>query len=177
MTGQLARSILEHARQHGAPLEDVAGVIVAGLDAGASAKTTLIFLDRARRPALVAKVARDRTAEAGLVDEFEALRQMRGDVVSAAALQIPRALGLVRIDGRLALIMTGLDGEPMMSRYYANGHTDSAEDVGRHALTEWFGSVAPNAIVIGVDPDRELLLVHQLRRQGGADEFDVLRLG
>jgi len=131
VTGQLARSILEHARQHGAPLEDVAGVIVAGIDAGASAKTTLIFLDRSRRPALVAKVARDRTAEAGLVDEFEALRQMRGDAVSAAALQIPRPLGLVRIDGRLALIMTGLDGEPMMSRYYANGHTDSAEDVGR----------------------------------------------
>jgi hypothetical protein len=54
---------------------------------------------------------------------------------------------------------------------------DSAEDVGRQALTEWFGSVAPNAIVIGIDPDRGLLLVHQLRRQGGADEFDVLRLG
>jgi hypothetical protein len=54
---------------------------------------------------------------------------------------------------------------------------DSAKDVGRQALTEWFGSVAPNAIVIGIDPDRELLLVHQLRRQGGADEFDVLRLG
>ncbi|MBV9918423.1 MAG: hypothetical protein JO153_18140 [Solirubrobacterales bacterium] len=54
---------------------------------------------------------------------------------------------------------------------------ESAEDVGRRALTEWFGSVAPNAIVIGIDPDRELLLVHQLRWQGGADEFDVLRLG
>jgi aminoglycoside phosphotransferase len=137
VTGQLARSILERVRHDGSTLGDIAGVIVAGIDAGASAKTTLIFLDRSRRPALVAKVARDRTAEAGLVAEFEALRQMRGDVISTASMQIPRALGLVRIDGRLSLIITGLDGEPMMSRYYANGHTDSAEDVGADFRTAY----------------------------------------
>jgi hypothetical protein len=53
----------------------------------------------------------------------------------------------------------------------------SGTDHGRRALTELLGSVAPNTIVIGVDPDRELLLVHQLRREGNADDIDVLRLG
>jgi hypothetical protein len=54
---------------------------------------------------------------------------------------------------------------------------EGARDHGRRALTELFGSLAPNTIVIGVDPDRDLLLVHQLRREGGRDEIDVLRLG
>ncbi len=53
----------------------------------------------------------------------------------------------------------------------------TAEDTGRRALAEWLGSVAPNTIVIGVDDERDLLLVHQLRRQGDAEQLDVLRLG
>ena len=51
---------------------------------------------------------------------------------------------------------------------------DGESDRGRYALTEIVGSLAPNTIVIGIDPDAELLLVHQLRRSGGADELDVL---
>jgi hypothetical protein len=54
---------------------------------------------------------------------------------------------------------------------------DGARALGRSALTESLGSFTPNTIVIGVDPDRELLLVHQLRRHGQRDELDVLRLG
>jgi multisubunit Na+/H+ antiporter MnhE subunit len=33
---------------------------------------------------------------------------------------------------------------------------------GRRALAESFGSLAPNTFVVGVDPDRELIIVHQL---------------
>jgi hypothetical protein len=51
------------------------------------------------------------------------------------------------------------------------------EDTARRALTEALGSLAPNTIVIGVDAERGLLLVHQLRRQGEARHLDVLRLG
>jgi lysylphosphatidylglycerol synthetase-like protein (DUF2156 family) len=51
------------------------------------------------------------------------------------------------------------------------------EDTGRRALTEWLGSLAPNTIVVGVDAERRLLLVHQLRRQGQADEIDPMGLG
>jgi hypothetical protein len=53
----------------------------------------------------------------------------------------------------------------------------SEHDRGRHALTEIVGSLAPNTIVIGVDPDSDLLLVHQLRRNGDRDDIDVLELG
>lgn len=49
--------------------------------------------------------------------------------------------------------------------------------LGRSALAESLGSFTPNTIVVGVDAERELLLVHQLRRHGDRDELDVLRLG
>ena len=48
---------------------------------------------------------------------------------------------------------------------------------GRRALAETVGSVSPNTIVVGVDADRGLLLVHQLRRQGGPEDLDVTRMG
>lgn len=57
----------------------------------------------------------------------------------------------------------------------ASGETPA--DVGRRALAEAFGSLAPNAIVVGVDPDAELLLVHQLRPRGGREQLDVLGVG
>lgn len=52
-----------------------------------------------------------------------------------------------------------------------------AEAVGRRAVAEALGSVAPNTIVIGVDGDSDLLLVHQLHRSGGREQVDVLELG
>jgi hypothetical protein len=54
---------------------------------------------------------------------------------------------------------------------------DRAQDAGRRAMTEWLGSVAPNTIVVGVDAERDLLLVHQLHPQGDSDEVDPLGLG
>lgn len=54
---------------------------------------------------------------------------------------------------------------------------DGAGDVGRRALAEGLGSLAPNTIVIGVDGDRDLLLVHQLHRAGGREQLDMLELG
>lgn len=47
----------------------------------------------------------------------------------------------------------------------------------REAMAESLGSFAPNTIVIGIDPDRERILVHQLRASGGRDAIDVLELG
>jgi hypothetical protein len=54
---------------------------------------------------------------------------------------------------------------------------EASEDVGRRALAEALGSLAPNTIVIGIDPNTNLLLVHQLRGAGGRDQIDVLELG
>ena len=50
-------------------------------------------------------------------------------------------------------------------------------EMGRRALAETVGSVAPNTIVVGIDDERGLLLVHQLRRHGGPEDLDVTRLG
>jgi hypothetical protein len=54
---------------------------------------------------------------------------------------------------------------------------EGSSDVGRRALAEGLGSLAPNTIVIGIDGERDLLLVHQLRRSGGREQLDVLELG
>lgn len=54
---------------------------------------------------------------------------------------------------------------------------EGSRDVGRRALAEALGSLAPNTIVIGIDPDRNLLLVHQLGRKSSRDQIDVLGLG
>lgn len=66
-------------------------------------------------------------------------------------------------------------GEFRAVRFMAGG--DSPRDTGRRALAEALGSLTPNTIVIGVDTERDLLLVHQLRRQGGRAELDPLELG
>lgn len=54
---------------------------------------------------------------------------------------------------------------------------ETPADTGRRALTEWLGSVAPNTIVVGVDAEKRLLVVHQLRRQGDPDDVDPMGLG
>lgn len=54
---------------------------------------------------------------------------------------------------------------------------EDPDSLGRIALTELLGSLAPNSIVLGVDPVRHLLLVHQLRRRGDARELDPMGLG
>jgi len=57
------------------------------------------------------------------------------------------------------------------------GKPDSPHDAGRRALAEALGSLAPNTIVIGIDPEHNLILAHQLYRSGGVDAVDVLELG
>ena len=54
---------------------------------------------------------------------------------------------------------------------------DERLETGKWALAESFGSFAPNTIIVGVDPERELILGHQLRRSGGAEAIDLLGLG
>jgi hypothetical protein len=54
---------------------------------------------------------------------------------------------------------------------------EGSRDVGRRALAEGLGSLAPNTIVIGIDSEHDLLLIHQMRRNGGREQLDVLELG
>ncbi len=60
---------------------------------------------------------------------------------------------------------------------FRHGGEQSGVAIGRRATAELLGSLAPNTIVIGVDPDTDLLLVHQLRRSGGREQIDVMGLG
>jgi hypothetical protein len=54
---------------------------------------------------------------------------------------------------------------------------DHALHGGRVALAETFGSLAPNTYVVGVDRERGVMLLHQLRPTddpgGDADPLDV----
>jgi multisubunit Na+/H+ antiporter MnhE subunit len=52
---------------------------------------------------------------------------------------------------------------------------DDPEDVTRRILTEWGASAAPNRYAIGIDPDRRVLVVHELVRSSGP--LDPLELG
>ncbi len=66
-------------------------------------------------------------------------------------------------------------GEFRVARWSAN--EPIPEHTGRRALAETVGSVAPNTIVVGVDAESGLFIVHQLRRRGRAEDLDVTRLG
>jgi multisubunit Na+/H+ antiporter MnhE subunit len=67
-------------------------------------------------------------------------------------------------------------GEFRAVRFRA-GYANGAHDTTRRALATAAGSFAPNSYVVGVDAERDLLLVHQLDPAGGADELDPLELG
>lgn len=54
-----------------------------------------------------------------------------------------------------------------------DGGGETPREVGRRALVEAIGSVAPTTIVVGIDADRGLLLVHEL---GGPSRLDALEL-
>jgi hypothetical protein len=67
-------------------------------------------------------------------------------------------------------------GEFRAVRFRA-GRPDGARDTARRVLAKEFGSFAPNSYVIGVDAERDLMLVHQLEPRGGRDKLDPLELG
>jgi multisubunit Na+/H+ antiporter MnhE subunit len=48
---------------------------------------------------------------------------------------------------------------------------------GRHALAQALGSFAPRTIVVGIDPDRDMLIAHQLGVGDDPHDLDPLELG
>jgi len=56
------------------------------------------------------------------------------------------------------------------------GERRDPEDNARRALAEALGSFAPNTIVVGVDVERGLMLVHQLVPRPSAETIDPLEL-
>jgi aminoglycoside phosphotransferase len=127
LNGALAREIANDIHRSRPDLPPITGAFVAGIDADPSAKTTIIFLNDSGAAVGVAKIARDHHAERDVGREHDALRRVlaRGAMASS----IPEPLDLTRIDGRLTLVTSALNGEPMMTRYYAKGHTDDRTEV------------------------------------------------
>jgi hypothetical protein len=90
--------------------------------------------------------------------------------------RIPGDIGIVCWEALAQLIRPRSNrGVFRAARFTATAETP--EDTGRRALAETVGSFAPNTIVVGVDPDRGLLLTHQLRRHGPPEDLDATRLG
>jgi hypothetical protein len=113
------------------------GGIVAGLYRNSS-KVTLILFDERGDLAAVAKATRRPSAEAALMAEYAALKELT--VTAPAAMQgAPLPIALERVDGHLVLVESAVAGEPMTARYYSPGHTSDPGRVARdfRAADEW----------------------------------------
>jgi hypothetical protein len=96
--------------------------------------------------------------------------------IGRLAKRIPLDIGLVCWEALVQLVAPRRTRGTFRAAAFGAVNPDPA-DAGRRALVEALGSVAPNTIIVGVDSERGLLLVHQLRRQGDPDQLDVLGLG
>jgi hypothetical protein len=93
-----------------------------------------------------------------------ALVRVPGDVVRVSALALRQLLDPRSPRGTLRAVP------------FRHGPGEDRRETARRALAEGAGSLAPNTIVIGIDPERNLILAHQLGRGGGAETVDVLGL-
>lgn len=90
--------------------------------------------------------------------------------------QIPVAIVLVAREALVQLVRPRRSRGAFRAIHFVAGAQGSG-DVGRRAVAEAIGSLAPNTIVIGIDPDHDLLLVHQLGGKPDPERIDVLGLG
>src|SRR5438270_64283 len=80
-----------------------------------------------------------------------------------ALARVPADVALVSLEIVAQAVRPGRPRGTLRALPFAFGGPESSRDVGRRALAEGLGSLAPNTIVIGIDPERDLLLAHQLR--------------
>ena len=92
------------------------------------------------------------------------LVRIPADVVRVSLMAL-RALGSRRARAGRFRAVSFADGE------------DQKHESGRRALALALGSLAPNTIMVGVDPERQLILAHQLKPTGGREAIDPLELG
>jgi hypothetical protein len=124
--------------------------------------------------AIICGVALELSREQGFVEARISLRWLLG--AWRILIQIGAAIPVLCWEALVQLVAP----RPVRGTFRAvrfRAGADTPPNVGRRALTEWFGSLAPNTIVVGVDPERDLLLVHQLPRRGDPDQIDPLGLG
>lgn len=132
------------------------------LYAGGAAALVAAFGLEAGREQAFAEVS---TTPAALARSLRAVARIPGDVarVSWAVLQ--------------QLVRPRAQRGQLRAVRFRFGRRHDGGDAGRRALAEAAGSLAPNTIIVGIDPQRSLLLAHQLSRSGGREAVDVLGLG
>lgn len=67
-------------------------------------------------------------------------------------------------------------GRTVVQSFRYGGDEEPIEN-GRRAVALGVGSFAPSTIVVGVDPDSELVVTHQLAASGKPSDLDPLELG
>ena len=120
--------------------------------------------------ALAFQLARQQEFIESLIDPRWLLRGWR------VALKIPLDIGILCWEALAQLgSRRSARGTFRAAPFEATKQTSS--DTGRRAVSEWVGSLSPNTIVVGVDAELGLVLVHQLHRQGDTEQIDPLALG
>ena len=107
-------------------------------------------------------------------------RPLRASLSSELLRALPSAAWSLVAESALVLVFLArrLAGRRERGRFRTapfRGGGDGPRDVARRALTESLGSMGPNTIVIGIDRERDLVIVHQLARRD--DRVDPLGLG
>jgi multisubunit Na+/H+ antiporter MnhE subunit len=131
--------------------------------------------------AALAAIAFEASREQGLSEAAIRLRWLAG-LARIVLVKVPADILRVSLAALLELAALPL-GSPRARRGvlravpFRHGPVDGSRDAGRRALAEAGGSLAPNTIVIGIDPDRDLLLVHQLTRSGPTESVDAMGIG
>jgi hypothetical protein len=148
----------------------------------AAAALYLLLIDITDLPELIVGAGAAVLAAIGL--ELSREQRIVGESIRIAWLARIYRL-LVRIPADIAIVswvalraLVGRDASPGAFRTLRfRCGDDEALESGRRALAEAIGSVAPNTFVIGIDPERKLILAHQLRPAESRQTIDVLELG
>jgi hypothetical protein len=82
--------------------------------------------------------------------------------VARAFTQVPRGIAIVSLEIVCQTVRPRSERGRVRSSPFETGDED-AYDLGRRAMTEALGSLAPDSFVIGIDLDRNELLMHRLR--------------
>lgn len=143
----------------------------------------LLLIDTTSSPELYAGLAA--TILAAAVTEAARRNGLAGVVPRAgwvargwrAVAQVPQEIAVVSAEALAQVASPRPVRGVMRAVPFRYGGRDDPRDMARRALTEAIASLPPNTIVLGIDEEHDLLLVHQLRRRGGREALDVLDLG
>jgi hypothetical protein len=146
-----------------------------------SAALYLLLIDTTDTPELIVGAVAAATAATGL--ELAREQHLVGETVRASWLKrlyrpFLRAPGdILRVS--VAAISQLAAPRSARGEFRVLGFPNQADqerEDGRRALAESFGSFAPNTIIIGVDPEREVIIAHQLVHTEAAGALDPLGL-